>query len=70
MRRVVVQLVPRDPQDAQRQELLLELLSTGLQRWLSEETAPDSSAPVLDYFESLSPTTNTNGGNSTGAALS
>jgi hypothetical protein len=70
MRKVVVQPVPRDQQDAQRQGLLLELLSTGLQRWLSGEPAPDSSAPMVDYSESLSPTTNTNGGNPTGAALS
>jgi hypothetical protein len=70
MRKVVVQPVPRDPEDAQRQELLLELLSTGLQRWLSGGPAPDSSAPMVDYSESLSPTTNTNGGNPTGAALS
>ncbi|HZA21000.1 MAG TPA: hypothetical protein VFA32_00050 [Dehalococcoidia bacterium] len=70
MRKVVVHLVPRDPEDAQRQELLLELLSTGLQRWLSGEPAPDSSSPMVDYSESLSPTTNTNGGDPTGAALS
>jgi hypothetical protein len=70
MRKVVVQLVSRDPENAQRQELLLELLATGLQRWLSGEPAPDSSAPMVDYSESLSPTTNTNGGDPTGAALS
>ncbi len=70
MRKVVVQLVPGDQQDAQRRELLLELLSTGLHRWLSGEPAPDRSAPMVDYSQGLSPTTNTNGGNPTGAALS
>ena len=59
MRQVVVRAVPNEPEDAQRRERLLALLSTGLQRLLSEEPAPDDSTPPVDYSPNLSPTSYT-----------
>ena len=59
MRKVVVRAVPTEPEDAQRQKRLLELLSTGLQQLVAGEPALDDSTPPVDYSPNLSLTSYT-----------
>lgn len=59
MRNVVVRAVITEPEDVQRRERLLALLSTGLQRLLSGETPLDDSPPTVDYPPNLSVTSYT-----------
>ena len=59
MRKVVIRAVPSDPEDVQRWERLLALLSTGLQRLLSGDSSSDDSPPTVDYSLNLSPTSYT-----------
>ena len=59
MRKVEVRSVPSDPEEVQRWERLLALLSIGLQRLLSGEPFPVDSPPMVDYSLNLSPTSHT-----------
>ncbi len=59
MRKVVVREVPTEPEDAQRQERLMELLATGLQRLVSGEPALAESTRPVDFSPNLPPTSDT-----------
>ena len=59
MRKVVVRAVPAEPEDAQRQERLLELLATGLQRLVSGEPALTESTQPVDFSPNLPPSSDT-----------
>ena len=70
MRAVVIRSAPMESEDVERRERLVVLVATGLERLFSQSPGQDSPPHSVDYSEGLSPTTNTNGGEPSGADLS
>ncbi|MFQ6029238.1 MAG: hypothetical protein ACE5Q6_17310 [Dehalococcoidia bacterium] len=59
MRKVVIRAVPGEPEDGPRQQRLVELLSSGLQRLIASNGGESNTPLSLDYLANLAPTSDT-----------